>query len=78
MGYLHRRFVGKIRTFRAAGVIQRLFPFLARAREVKSMAALPDTSDVDLLGDGKGAIDLHADLALSIFFAARSRTLPVQ
>jgi hypothetical protein len=30
MGYLHRHLVSKIRTFRAAGVIQRLFPFLCR------------------------------------------------
>jgi hypothetical protein len=32
MGYPHRYLMGKIQTVRAAGVIQRLFPFLAHAR----------------------------------------------
>jgi hypothetical protein len=58
---------GKIRTIRAAGVIQRLFPFLARLSDQQakgqSMTALPGTSDIDLFGYGKGVVDFDTKIA---------------
>src|SRR5215472_5585761 len=58
--------VSKIPTIWAAGVIQRPFPFLARGRAeggAKPVRIRRCSSDVNLLGYGKGVINLNAEVA---------------